>query len=73
MQASRPVCLEMYSQYPQMGRFTLRSNDKTIAMGRVERLSSKSSSNTNNNNASSSAQQNNSDSNPSSSNSNAAN
>jgi peptide chain release factor subunit 3 len=28
LEASRPICLEMFSMFPQMGRFTLRYNDR---------------------------------------------
>ena len=32
---SRPVCLELFSDYQQLGRFTLREEGRTIAVGKV--------------------------------------
>ncbi|KAI9202504.1 P-loop containing nucleoside triphosphate hydrolase protein [Polychytrium aggregatum] len=32
------VCLEPYKEYPQLGRFTLRDEGKTVAMGKVTKL-----------------------------------
>lgn len=32
------VCLEKYEEYPQMGRFTLRDQGVTIAIGKVLKL-----------------------------------
>ena len=29
------VCVEPYKDYPQLGRFTLRDEGKTVAMGKV--------------------------------------
>jgi translation elongation factor EF-1alpha len=34
----RPVCLEVFSEYKQLGRFTLREAGKSIAAGNVMRL-----------------------------------
>lgn len=34
----RPVCVEKFKDYPQLGRFTLRDEGKTIAVGKILRL-----------------------------------
>lgn len=31
----QPVCVERFADYPQLGRFTLRDEGKTIAIGKV--------------------------------------
>ncbi|KAJ3130013.1 translation termination factor GTPase eRF3, partial [Physocladia obscura] len=33
-----PICLETYDDYPQLGRFTLRDEGKTIAVGKITKL-----------------------------------
>ena len=33
-----PVCCELFSDYPQLGRFTLRDEGRTIAIGKITRL-----------------------------------
>lgn len=33
-----PVCVERFKDYPQLGRFTLRDEGKTIAIGKITRL-----------------------------------
>lgn len=33
-----PTCLETYADHPQLGRFTLRDEGKTVAMGKVTKL-----------------------------------
>jgi peptide chain release factor subunit 3 len=38
IQLSQPVCLDTYKEFPQLGRFTLRDEGKTIAIGKVIRL-----------------------------------
>jgi len=38
IQLERPVCLELYSNYRQLGRFTLRDAGKTIGAGIVTKL-----------------------------------
>ncbi|KAF8591582.1 hypothetical protein K439DRAFT_1380625 [Ramaria rubella] len=38
VQTTAPVCVERFSDYPQMGRFTLRDEGKTIAIGKITRL-----------------------------------
>lgn len=35
MQLANPLCLEEFDKVPQMGRFTLRDEGKTIAIGKV--------------------------------------
>jgi len=35
IETSAPVCVEPYKDYPQLGRFTLRDEGKTVAMGKV--------------------------------------
>jgi peptide chain release factor subunit 3 len=32
------VCVERFADYPQLGRFTLRDEGKTIAIGKVTKL-----------------------------------
>lgn len=32
------VCMEPFKKFPQMGRFTLRDEGKTIAIGKVLRV-----------------------------------
>jgi len=31
----QPVCVERFADYPQLGRFTLRDEGRTIAIGKV--------------------------------------
>ncbi|KZT33736.1 hypothetical protein SISSUDRAFT_1010743, partial [Sistotremastrum suecicum HHB10207 ss-3] len=38
IEASAPICIERFADYPQLGRFTLRDEGKTIAIGKVTRL-----------------------------------
>jgi len=38
IETSAPICLERFSDYPQLGRFTLRDEGKTVAIGKVTRL-----------------------------------
>jgi peptide chain release factor subunit 3 len=35
---SKPLCIEKFKKVPQMGRFTLRDEGKTIAIGKVNKL-----------------------------------
>ena len=35
---SPPICLETYKEHAQLGRFTLRDEANTIAMGKVTKL-----------------------------------
>lgn len=38
IECSQPICLELFSSVPQLGRFTLRDEGKTIAIGKVTAL-----------------------------------
>ncbi|THH07475.1 hypothetical protein EW145_g3357 [Phellinidium pouzarii] len=38
IEAAAPICIERFADYPQMGRFTLRDEGKTIAIGKVTKL-----------------------------------
>ncbi|WFD39934.1 translation termination factor GTPase eRF3 [Malassezia japonica] len=38
VQTAQPVCLERFKDYPQLGRFTLRDEGKTVAIGKVTKL-----------------------------------
>ncbi|WFD03717.1 translation termination factor GTPase eRF3 [Malassezia obtusa] len=38
VETNEPVCLERFKDYPQLGRFTLRDEGKTIAIGKVTKL-----------------------------------
>ncbi|KAI8835342.1 hypothetical protein BC829DRAFT_406478 [Chytridium lagenaria] len=38
IECASPVCLEKFDEYPQLGRFTLRDEGKTVAIGRVTKL-----------------------------------
>ncbi|KAF2545025.1 hypothetical protein F2Q70_00020111 [Brassica cretica] len=44
IQVSNSICVEKFSDFPQLGRFTLRTEGKTIAVGKVTALSGASSS-----------------------------
>merc|ERR1712146_317300 len=35
---SKPVCIETFEKVPQLGRFTLRDEGKTIAIGKISKL-----------------------------------
>lgn len=35
MQMASPICMEPFNERPQLGRFTLRDEGKTIAVGKV--------------------------------------
>ncbi|CAI7858202.1 unnamed protein product, partial [Closterium sp. NIES-53] len=43
IQVSDPICVEKFSDFPQLGRFTLRDEGKTVAIGKVTHLRSSSS------------------------------
>jgi peptide chain release factor subunit 3 len=32
------ICIERFKDFPQLGRFTLRDEGRTIAIGKVEKL-----------------------------------
>jgi len=38
IEVTAPVCVERFVDYPQLGRFTLRDEGKTIAIGKITRL-----------------------------------
>ncbi|KAK6205138.1 eukaryotic peptide chain release factor GTP-binding subunit [Scheffersomyces amazonensis] len=38
LEANEAVCAETYASYPQLGRFTLRDQDTTIAIGKITKL-----------------------------------
>jgi peptide chain release factor subunit 3 len=41
LECAQPVCLELFSDIPQLGRFTLRDEGRTIAIGKVTALGPK--------------------------------
>jgi peptide chain release factor subunit 3 len=38
IEAAGPVCVEKFSDQPQLGRFTLRDEGKTVAIGKITKL-----------------------------------
>ncbi|KAI8829799.1 P-loop containing nucleoside triphosphate hydrolase protein [Chytriomyces cf. hyalinus JEL632] len=38
IKCDQSICLEVFDEYPQLGRFTLRDEGKTIAIGKVTKL-----------------------------------
>ncbi|GBE79438.1 Eukaryotic peptide chain release factor GTP-binding subunit [Sparassis crispa] len=38
IETTAPVCVEKFSDYPQLGRFTLRDEGKTVAIGKITKL-----------------------------------
>ena len=38
MQTQGSICIESFKKFPQMGRFTLRDEGRTIAIGKVLKL-----------------------------------
>ncbi|KDQ29002.1 hypothetical protein PLEOSDRAFT_1054926 [Pleurotus ostreatus PC15] len=38
IETTAPVCVERFADYPQLGRFTLRDEGRTIAIGKVTKL-----------------------------------
>ncbi|KAI0057136.1 hypothetical protein BV25DRAFT_1831505 [Artomyces pyxidatus] len=38
IETTAPICVERFADYPQLGRFTLRDEGKTIAIGKVTKL-----------------------------------
>jgi len=38
IETTAPVCVEKFDEYPQLGRFTLRDEGKTIAIGKITKL-----------------------------------
>uniref|UniRef100_A0A060T886 Eukaryotic peptide chain release factor GTP-binding subunit n=1 Tax=Blastobotrys adeninivorans TaxID=409370 RepID=A0A060T886_BLAAD len=37
-ETANPVCIEPFSKYPQLGRFTLRDQGQTVAIGKVTKI-----------------------------------
>ena len=35
---NRMVCIETFDEYPQLGRFTIRDEARTVAVGKVVKL-----------------------------------
>ena len=40
VQVNNLICIEKFSDFPQLGRFTLRTEGKTVAVGKVTGVSS---------------------------------
>ena len=38
VQVNNSICIEKFSDFPQLGRFTLRTEGKTVAVGKVTGL-----------------------------------
>jgi len=38
IETTAPICIETFIEYPQLGRFTLRDEGRTIAIGKVTKL-----------------------------------
>ncbi|KAI9307525.1 P-loop containing nucleoside triphosphate hydrolase protein [Cunninghamella echinulata] len=38
VETTAPICIETFDEYPQLGRFTLRDEGKTIAIGKVTKV-----------------------------------
>ena len=38
IQVEKPICAELFENVPQLGRFTLRDEGRTIAIGKVIKL-----------------------------------
>ena len=38
IETQQPICIERFTDHPQMGRFTLRDEGKTVAIGKVTKL-----------------------------------
>ncbi|KAF8192437.1 eukaryotic polypeptide chain release factor 3 [Pholiota molesta] len=38
IETAEPVCVERFTDYPQLGRFTLRDEGRTIAIGKITKL-----------------------------------
>jgi peptide chain release factor subunit 3 len=38
LESQEPFCLELFKEFAQMGRFTLRDEGKTIAIGKVVKI-----------------------------------
>ncbi|KAF8627177.1 hypothetical protein AX15_004495 [Amanita polypyramis BW_CC] len=42
IETAAPICVERFANYPQLGRFTLRDEGRTIAIGKITKLLEKS-------------------------------
>ncbi|KAF7792882.1 hypothetical protein EIP86_003983 [Pleurotus ostreatoroseus] len=42
IETTQPICVERFADYPQLGRFTLRDEGRTIAIGKITKLIEKS-------------------------------
>ena len=38
IQVEKPICVELFENVPQLGRFTLRDEGRTIAIGKIIKL-----------------------------------
>ena len=38
IQVEKPICAELFENVPQLGRFTLRDEGRTIAIGKIIKL-----------------------------------
>jgi peptide chain release factor subunit 3 len=38
IECSRLLCCETFADYPQLGRFTIRDEAKTVAIGKITKL-----------------------------------
>ncbi|KAG2226831.1 hypothetical protein INT45_005796 [Circinella minor] len=38
VETAGPICIERFEEYPQLGRFTLRDEGKTVAIGRITKV-----------------------------------
>ncbi|KAJ1732824.1 translation termination factor GTPase eRF3 [Coemansia biformis] len=38
IEATKPICVETFKEFPQLGRFTLRDEGKTVAIGKILKL-----------------------------------
>jgi len=38
LEAAGPICIESFDDHPQLGRFTLRDEGKTIAIGKITKV-----------------------------------
>ncbi|GJE88346.1 TEF1 family protein [Phanerochaete sordida] len=38
IETAQPICIERFADYPQLGRFTLRDEGRTVAIGKITKL-----------------------------------
>ena len=38
IEVEKPICVELFDNVPQLGRFTLRDEGRTIAIGKIIKL-----------------------------------